>query len=281
MDPSIRSTLETAIASLRAQSPFTWEQSHSASTSSRVVEVPWAANCIGRWNPESLFDIGFSLASLDYLGLLLEYASAPGHRLDAIDIIPPERVRNRYPTEWWSKIAATNVRIGDVREAALPSGQHQMVTCISVIEHIGFDKPSLGDPKSAFARATTPEGVFLERDAAIDALVLKRIHSVLTPGGRCLLSVPMGRGGPVLLRDSLGYYCAQWEYSPKDWLRLANAQGFELEEAHFFAADDALHWHRAPAPEHLGELESVPLSHSRGVGMAVLRKTGPESPASV
>ena len=280
MDASIRSMLETTIASLRAGTAFAWEQSHSASTSSRVVEVPWAAACLGRWNPESLFDIGFSLASLDYLGLLLEYARTPGHRFDAIDIIAPERVRNRYPAEWWPEIEAANVRIGDVREAALPSGQHQMVTCISVIEHIGFDKASQGNPKSAFARATTPEGVFLERDAAIDALILKRIYAVLKPGGRCLLSVPMGRGGPVLLRDSLGYYCAQWEYSPKDWLRLASADGFELEETHFFAVDDALRWQKVPTPEHLGELESVPLSHSRGVGMAVLRKAGPKSPAN-
>lgn len=274
MDATTGFILDQALAILRGEARFDPEQGLRPGTSSRSVEVPWAASCLARHRPARLFDIGLSLASLDYLGLLLEHARRPGHVLRAVDIIDPERVRGRYPEDWWPEIRTVGVQVGDARELPAPETPYQMVTCVSVIEHIGFDKASRDNPKSAFERATSPEDVPLDRDPAIDGRVMGRIRNLLEPGGRCVISVPMGRGGPVLLRDSLGFYCAQWEYAPQHWPRIAEAEGFRLEEALFHAVGEDLVWRRVDGPERLKDLESVPLSHSRGVGMAVLRKEG-------
>jgi|GEM_PF-3231709 len=272
MDATTRSILDAAVATLHAGKACDMAQAPWPGTSSRAVEVPWTASCLGRFAPARLFDIGLSLASLDYLGLLLAYARQPGRVLHAVDIIDPARVRGRYPESWWPEIEAVGVHVGDARKLPAAQEPYDMVTIVSVIEHIGFDAPSRDNPKSAFDRATDPAGVARWRDPAIDGLVLSRIADRLVAGGRCVISVPMGRGGAVLLRDSLGYYCAQWEYSPEDWQRLVTAPGFAVEETSFYAVDNDLVWRRADGPGSLAELDSVPLSHSRGVGMTVLRK---------
>ena len=271
MDATTRSILDAATAILNEGKAWNMEAPRP-STSSRAVEVPWAASCLGRFAPTRLFDIGLSLASLEYLGVLLAYARQPGRLLHAVDIIDPARVRSRYPKAWWPEIEAVGVQVGDARELPAPDAPYDMVTIVSVIEHIGFDTPSHDNPSSAFARATDPSDVPRWRDPAIDGLMLSRIADRLLSGGRCVISVPMGRGGAVLLRDSLGYYCAQWEYSPQDWQGLVQAPEFTVDETNFYAIGDDLIWRRKADPHALAELDSVPLSHSRGVGMAVLRK---------
>lgn len=274
MDATTRFILDQALAVLHGRADFDPARGLRPGTSSRAVEVPWAASCLARLRPKRLFDVGLSLASLDYLGLLLEHARQPGNVLRAVDIIDPARVRSRYPGEWWPEIRAVGVEVRDARELSPAAEPFDMVNCVSVIEHIGFDKASRDDPKSAFERAASPGDVPLARDPAIDGRVLAGIAGLLRPGGVLVISVPMGRGGPVLLRDSLGYYCAQWEYAPQDWRRIAGARGFRLEEALFHAVGGDLVWRRVDGPEALAELDCVPFSHSRGVGMAVLRKEG-------
>ena len=39
----------------------------------------------------------------------------------------------------------------------------------------------------------------------------------LKPGGVSLVTVPMGDGGAVPVRDSLGFYTRQWEYAAESW----------------------------------------------------------------
>ena len=272
MDETTKAILKSSLPLLRGEKPFDLETAPWPSTSSRVVEVPWAASVIGRHQPSRLFDIGLSLASLDYLGVLLEFEGLPGRTLDGVDIISPQRVASRYPEEWRDKILSLPVRVGDVRELDVSGEPFDMVTCISVIEHIGFDKASHDNPKSAFERPTTVQEVALERSQEIDHEVMGVIHGLLAEGGVLVLSAPMGRGGPVLLRDSLGYYCAQWEYSPERWESLVNADNFSLVEERFYFVGEDLIWRMAKDPGDLSELDCVSLSHSRGVGMAMLKK---------
>lgn len=240
--------------------------------SSRVVEVPWVASRIGLYRPARLLDIGLSLASIAYLGVLLEYGRAEEAILCAVDIISPSRVRSRYPEQWWERIEALDVRQADIRTRPQFDRPFDMVTCISVIEHIGFDEASETVSDSAFARAAVPEEVIKQRPDNVDGETLDAILSLLASGGRLAISVPMGQGGGVLLKDSLGYYCAQWEYSPSDWRRLVDHPGFELEESLFFQVDDDFTWKQVLSADFLKGLEAVQFSHSRGVGMAILRK---------
>lgn len=244
-----------------------------ASTSSRVVEVPWCAASLGRLRPNRLLDVGFSLASIDYLGLLLGFAKKDGTTLCAVDIVKPERVRSRYPEEWWSTIASLDVRQADIRSSPAFDQPFDAITCVSVIEHIGFDKASNEDPASAFIRPQNQNAVNTKRPSNVDKDVMNAMTGLLVPEGRLIISVPMGKGGPVILKDSLGYYCAQWEYSPQDWDDLIGNSHFILEEALFYGVDSDLMWRRYDSATDLAHLEAVQLSHSRGVGMAVLRKS--------
>lgn len=243
-----------------------------ASTSSRVVEVPWCAACLGRLKPNRLLDVGFSLASIDYLGLLLGFKSRFEATLCAVDIVKPERVRSRYPEEWWPAIKALDVRQADIRSKPAFDQPFDAITCVSVIEHIGFDEASKNDPESAFVRQRDQGEVNTVRPSSVDEEVMEAMAQLLVPNGHLIISVPMGKGGPVMLKDSLGFYCVQWEYSPQDWKKLVGNSNFFLEEENFYRVDDDLFWKRVGCADEVSSLEAVHLSHSRGVGMAVLRR---------
>nr|WP_321513226.1 hypothetical protein [uncultured Pseudodesulfovibrio sp.] len=275
MDNTTQNIYETSLTLLENPKEISLIERSSAtvaSTSSRVVEVPWSAACLGRLKPSRLLDVGFSLASIDYLGLLLGYAKRPKTTLCAVDIVKPERVRTRYPEAWWSQIESLDVRQADIRANPKFDQLFDAITCVSVIEHIGFDKASKDNPDSAFVRQKDPGEVNTIRPSDVDKEVMAAMAKLLASNGRLIISVPMGKGGPVILRDSLGYYCVQWEYSPHDWENLIHGNEFILEEELFYGVDDDLIWKRVNGPADLAALDAVHLSHSRGVGMAVLRK---------
>ena len=64
--------------------------------SERCIETPWVASHLKE--ARRILDVGFSLASLEYLGLLIELRRR-GVEIEAADIVAPERVRNRYPPD--------------------------------------------------------------------------------------------------------------------------------------------------------------------------------------
>ncbi len=237
--------------------------------SERLVEVPWAAQHLA--HAKHILDIGFSMSSLDWLGLLLA-TKAKGNRLQAADIVRPARVQSRYPDHWRDAALAVPVSIGDIRSIELPENQFDLVTCISTIEHIGFDIATDDDPNSAFERGKTPSEIADTRDPNVNRDVLQAFHRVLKPGGRVMISVPMGRGGPTLLKDSLGLYTRQWEYESTSWQELISQPGFQIVEQCFYALGSDDCWHQVPSPADLNEKSSELQPHASGCALLLLQK---------
>lgn len=124
--------------------------------SERSVEIPWLLSRIGR--PTHILDIGS--AGAKYLSAL----AATGAEVTAIDtreFVPPVGVTayqldaRKLPEEW--------------------AGHFDVVTCVSALDHVGLD--AYGNTEDA---AALPD-------------VIREIERVIAPGGRLLLTVPVGR----------------------------------------------------------------------------------------
>lgn len=239
--------------------------------SERIVEVPWAAQFLA---PKArILDIGFAMSSLDWLGLLLHLRENADCELHAADIVRPERVAQRYPGEWRETALAVPVSIGDIRTLELPENRFDVITCISTIEHIGFDAASTDDPKSAFDRGLTPAEVASDRAADVNENVLAAFHRAVKPGGHAIITTPMGHGGPTLLQDSLGLYTRQWEYEAQSWADLKNQPGWKVIAEQFFGLDETTDcWSPASGPEALADKSSELQPHASGCALVVLEK---------
>ncbi len=262
--------LDRALAVLAGNAKFDQLALDIPGHSERLIEVPWAAqHMIGAKN---ILDIGFAMSSLDWLGLLLAKSEHEDVSLTAADIVHPERVQGRYPQNWRQQVLSVPITIGDIRICELPQNHFDLVTCISTIEHIGFDEASTDDPSSAFNRSKTAEGVAAIRSPTVNKDVLGAFRQTLRTGGQVIISVPMGRGGPVLLKDSLGLYTRQWEYEPTSWAELTGQAGFEVREQRFFTlgADDC--WSEVSGPEQLHHQSSELKPHASGCAVLLLKK---------
>lgn len=254
------------------------EENHSFSKflgyklSERSIETPWVAQIIKEYKIKSILDIGFSLSSLDYLGLLLELKNNYGLSIHAVDIIDPKRVKTRYPIEWLNDIMSINITIGDIRDIRLPKRMFDAVNCISTIEHIGFDKPTINNSKTAFVRKLKPEEVVMSRPENTNKIVIDRLNTALKPDGKLLISVPIGKGGAILLRDSLGYYTAEWEYNNESWNEIILNSKFELIEQHFFKFNENGIWEEVSSLDSLVYQDSTLKKYAQGCGTALMIK---------
>lgn len=240
------------------------------SWSERCVEVPWAASYLGR--QMRLLDVGWSMSPPEWLGVLLA-ARAKGADLTGIDIIDPQRVRTRYPSDLVDQIFEVPVRVENVLEAELDGAPFDVITCISTLEHIGFDFASPpDDTKSAFSRATSAAEANSERDPETDALFLDAAVRLLAPGGSLLVSVPAGSGGPILHQDSLGFFTHQFEYDPFSWSALISDPRFRVESALYYRLDPEFGWHQVESCESLADQTSVLKPFATGCAMVHLIK---------
>ena len=239
-----------------------------AGQTERCIEGPWASHWIE--DSHDILDIGFSLSHIDWLRILLRQCSGDV-RLSAVDIITPERVANRYPADLQAAALSVPIIIGDVRTAPVPERAFDTVTCISTIEHVGFDATG-ADETSAFARWDTPEETPDSRDPAVTADVLAAFARALRPGGRALVTVPMGKGGAVLIRDSLGFYTRQLEYDSRSWDEIIRAEGFRLLEQRFFRWVGERGWREVSSPDDLADQTAWLTPHATGVALAALER---------
>jgi SAM-dependent methyltransferase len=243
--------------------------------SERCIEAPWAESWLqGR---RAILDIGFALSDLSWLRTLLGVRAA-GAALTAVDIIAPARVANRYPDDLREAALAVPIIHGDVRTAPAPAAAFDAVTCISTIEHIGFDAAG-STADSAFARWRTLEETPTSRDPQVTAAVMAAFARALKPGGVALVSVPMGEGGAVPVRDSLGFYTRQLEYDAETWRDIAEAPGFRLLEQRFFTwiPEREGAWAEAAGPEGLAHQTAWLTPHATGVALAALERL-PQEP---
>lgn len=212
----------------------------TASFSERCVEVPWVAAHLGE--PGRLLDVGWAMSPPEWLGVLLAVQDRGGD-LTGIDIIDPERVRSRYPAEWLDRVLAVTVRVESILEAQPTSGTYDTLTCVSTLEHIGFDVASPPEVTStAFVRGRTPEEAVSERDPDTDRHFLDAAHRMLRTGGSLLLSVPAGVGGPILHQDSLGLFTHQFEYDERSWTAITSDDRFDVIDQAYFRHDEEAGW---------------------------------------
>lgn len=241
--------------------------------SERCIEIPWVVSRLVSNNIKDLVDVGFSMASLDYMGTLLHLKNDINIKLSAIDIIKPERVVSRYPKEWVNDILSVPIHIEDIRQiSSLDKPKFEAVTMISTIEHVGFDVASSDDNKdSSFERHTSKDSVVLSRSDKVEEEVLNTLFEFLEEDGLVLMSVPAGKGGAVLLQDSLGYYTAQWEYEQNSWQRITQHKKFELLEEFFYSFDNNK-WHQVSSINDLNNKTSELKEHAEGLALCLLRK---------
>lgn len=160
-------------ATARAISAVPWlEPGHGAGYDERVVEYPWVAAQLG--SGDTLLDVGSTLNSDGLHRLALTRYGSVLHlnpyRDDGVRAADP---RVRYLR-------------ADVRAPALRGGL-ALITCVSVLEHVGCDNSRYGGPAGAGSAGTRPAATDQQRVA------MRQMRALLKPGGRLLLTVPFGR----------------------------------------------------------------------------------------
>lgn len=238
--------------------------------SERCVEVPWAASFLGK--SIRLLDVGWSMSPPEWLGVLLA-ARAKGVELVGIDIIDPARVRSRYRKDMVDQVFDVPVRVENILEAELEGAPFDVITCISTLEHIGFDFASPPeDSKSAFSRTAVASEALSERDPATDQLFLDSAARLLASGGSLLVSVPAGAGGPILHQDSLGLFTYQFEYDPESWAALISDPRFKVQSVLYFRLDLVQGWREVSSCEELAGQTSALKPFATGCAMVQLVK---------
>ncbi|MEL7029601.1 MAG: hypothetical protein AAGL49_10415 [Pseudomonadota bacterium] len=270
MLPQIQANLEAGLSVLGSGQTPAFNDGFGCGASERCIETVWASAHLGRG--ERVLDIGFTMSSLDYMGVLLEARRSLGVTLEAVDIIQPSAVEGRYPDTWREDIFSVPVTIGDLRSIDLPEAAYDAVTCVSTIEHIGFDAPAKDGQRGAFDRPETEAEAPIDRDPEATRAVMAQFAKALKHGGRAIISTPMGKGGPATVQDSLGLIARQWEYEARTWAEIAEAPAFELIEQRFFRRRDDTCWSEVASPSDLADRSSHLQPHAHGCALAVLRR---------
>lgn len=251
------------------ESEFVCNYPYKNTHTERCIEVPWFAAKLNKYKVQSLLDVGFTFASHDYLRLLLNWKKE--HELEGTDIIDPQRVRQRYPLEWWEEIESTTVYLNDITEKSIKKECSDAVSLISTMEHIGFDKPSVTMLQSAFERCETVENVIQIRDLETENKVLKNVASMLKNNGYVFISVPAGHGGPILIKDSMGLYGCYWEYEEDSWRKIVEHNEFVCLEQRFFIEKEQ-RWKEVNSIIDLEGVTAINKNYAAGLAVAVLKK---------
>jgi SAM-dependent methyltransferase len=182
---------------------LSWLQA-PAGTDERVVEIPWVLSRLlasGR-----VLEVGYAYAEPAYLGALVRAAvEVVGVDLAERDVEGIERV------------------VADVRSLPLDDASVDQVLLVSTLEHVGADN--------------TGYGLAAESDPGSRADALRELRRVLRPGGRLLVTVPLGEPGDhgwYRLNDVAG------------WTHLFTSAGLFLEEQEAYElTEDG--WRAAPS----------------------------------
>lgn len=264
------SILEVAKKSLAQSNPNPMVGTWTANMSERCVEVPWAAGHLS--GEQRILDIGWSMSSPEWIGVVLE-AINQGAEVIGIDIIDPKRVVNRYPQEMKADVLAVPTRVEDFMNADPAGKMFDTITCISTLEHIGFDMATPPDvTESVFERSPDPSSAPRLRDTTTDEKFMMSVDRFLKPGGQLLVSVPIGTGQPILHRDSLGLYTSQFEYDSRTWNKLMAQHGYTVADERFFTHDSVEGWQQVWDVGAVGSRSSALMPFALGCAVAKLVK---------
>ncbi len=238
--------------------------------SERCVEVPWVSGHLA--SSRTLLDIGWSMSPPEWLRVLLA-ARDMGTSLTGIDIIDPRRVSSRYPPDIRDDVLSVPVRVEDFLTAQPNGESFDTITCLSTLEHIGFDVASSPeDIDSAFVRAKSPEQASSERSSTVDHEFMNAAAEFLQPGGRLLVTVPAGQGTPILHQDSLGLFTYQYEYDETSWRLLTEDPRFAILEEVFFRYSSVDGWHQVSWFSDLADQTSALMPFATGCALVCLER---------
>jgi SAM-dependent methyltransferase len=194
-----------------------------------------------------------------------------GSEIVGIDIIDPERVRSRYPEAIRERVLGVPIRVESILDADPYDGLFDTITCVSTLEHIGFDIASDPDvTDTAFVRAKDPADAIRERDPNTDRLFMDAAARFLRPGGSLLVSVPAGQGVPILHQDSLGLFTHQFEYDEASWKHVIGDERFSLDAEAYFRHDEEAGWQPVATFDDLTDQTSALRPFATGCAMAHL-----------
>jgi SAM-dependent methyltransferase len=175
-----------------------------AGTDERVVEVPWVLSRLvatGR-----VLEVGYAYAEPVYLAGLLR----AGVELVGVDLAERD-------------VEGMECLTADVRSLPLPDDSVDQALLVSTLEHVGADNSGYG--------------LAAEDDPGSRVEALKELGRVVRPGGRLLVTVPLGEPGDhgwFRLDDVAG------------WTSLFTGAGLFVEEQEAYALSDE-GWRVAPA----------------------------------
>lgn len=188
--------------------------------SERCVEIPFVFSEIG--NAKNVIDIGISLSDPVYFNGLLTLVKR-GISLSALDIVPIDKVRNRFVDFDRTLVDKISVSVGDVRYYNKQNGEFDLLLCVSVLEHIGFDK-YIDATDTVFDRPFQLDSQHHDFLAwREDEVALKNMMNLVTPGGRMILTVPYGAGGVFHTKDSKNRIASHLEYNDAKWKKLKSS----------------------------------------------------------
>ncbi len=118
------------------------------------------------------------------------------------------------------------------------------------------------DPNSAFKRGKTRADAPAHRSPDTDAKVMGQFARALKPGGIAIVTVPVGKGGPVLLQDSKGLFTRQWEFDEPTLAGLKRADDFVCIDERYFRETPA-GWIQVDGPRDLEDVSSAERRHAR------------------
>jgi len=169
----------------------------------RVIEIPWVLSRLGSGR---VLEVGFAFAEPAYISGLLEAAPSELVGVDLADAEVPgmETVR------------------ADVRELPFPDADFDQVLLVSTLEHVGADNERYG-----------VEG---EADGSGMRAALRELRRVLRPGGRVLVTVPLGEP------EDYGWFRQE---DVRGWTRLFAGAGFFVEEQEIYELTEE-GWRAAP-----------------------------------
>ena len=236
--------------------------------SERCVEVPWVASFLS--DAGRVLDIGWAMSPPEWLGVMLQVINR-GSEVIGIDIVDPIRVKSRYPRDIVERVLAVPVRVQDILNAEPDDGLFDTLTCVSTLEHIGFDVASPENvTHTAFVRSETPDGAIRERDPQTDRRFMDAAARLLRSGGSLLVSVPAGQGIPILHQDSLGLFTHQFEYDEASWRTITEDDRFAAKAEAFFRHDEQQGWQPVEKFADLTDQTSAMRPFATGCAMAQL-----------
>jgi SAM-dependent methyltransferase len=200
------------------------DKAYFPNTSERCIEVPYIFSNIK--NAKRILDIGISLSDPIYFSGLILLAEM-GCELHALDIVPIEKVANRFLAFDQNLLRKINFTVSDVRKIPFKNDYFDLVLCVSVLEHVGFDK-FIDAEDTVFDRPIERDVFSFEYNSiSEDILSLNEMLRTVKPGGRLLVTVPFGHGGIFTFRDSKGRFATQLEYNKEKWIRLKDSVQYD------------------------------------------------------